>query len=92
MNEREVLEAEVSFGIEVETFFASNIGKYLLARSEEEVNKAVEALKDVNPDNARAIRQLQDVIKRNEGVERWLAEIIQGGRDARVQIDEEIVE
>lgn len=92
MNEREVLEAEVSFGIEVETFFAGNIGKYLLARSEEEVNKAVKELKEVAPEDAAAISRLQHVIKRNEDVERWLAEIIQGGRDARVQIDEEVTE
>lgn len=91
-SERALLEAEVGFGLEVEKFFETDIGKYLLARSEAEVKQAVKELKAVDPEDSRTIRRLQNVINRNEGVEGWLAEIIKGGRDARVQIEEEEVE
>lgn len=83
MNEREQAEAEIRFGAEAEQFLKGNIGRYLLARSKEEIDEAVAGLKKVNPIDAVAIRELQNIIQRNEGVESWLGEIIQAAWDAR---------
>ena len=81
--ETEALERTIVFAEEVKAFLKGPIGQYLLDRSKEEVEAAVQQLKDVDPEDAKRIRQLQSVIHRNENVELWLGEIIQGAMDAR---------
>lgn len=81
--EEKQLEGMVGFGAQTEQFLKSDIGRYLLERSKEQVDAAVEELKRVDPEEAKKIRELQNTIARNEGVEQWLGEIIQAGWDAR---------
>lgn len=87
MSEQEQLESGIRFGAEVEQFLKSNIGQYLLARSKQEILVALEKLKTVNPIDTLAIRDLQNTIQRNEGVESWLSDIIQSAWDARDILD-----
>jgi hypothetical protein len=83
MSEIEQLEADIRFGAEVEAFLKSNIGVFLLGRSKQQIDAAVDQLKLVNPIDAPAIRELQNTIRRNEDVEIWLSEVIQAAWDAR---------
>lgn len=76
-------ERKVAFGAETQTFITGAIGKYLLARSLEEVTAALEQLKVVPPESSIEIRRLQNIIQRNEGVEQWLKEIIHDGWEAQ---------
>ena len=77
------LEDMVRFGAEAEAFLKSDIGRYLLDRSQEQVDAALHELSCVDPCNSRDIRRLQNVIQRNRDVEAWLGEIVQAGWEAR---------
>ena len=73
------LEQSIAFGLEVESFIQSSIGKYLISRAEEDVEAAVEDLKLVDPEEPRLIRQLQHKIRVAESIQYWLLEAIQDG-------------
>lgn len=77
------LENLVAFGAHAEAFLKGPIGRYLLDRSREEIDAAMQELKAVDPEDAKRIRALQAIVARNEGVECWLGEIVQAGWDAR---------
>jgi hypothetical protein len=79
---------DVEFGVEVEEFLGTRIGKYLVARAEEEIEGALEDLKRCDPEDAKAIRALQTKIYRAESIQYWLAEIIQAGYNAEREIEE----
>jgi hypothetical protein len=81
-NEGEQLLDEVEFGTDVVKFLQSRIGQYLLDRSKEEVDRAVNELKVVNPVDIQQIRSLQNIIKRNEDIEQWLGDVVQAGIEA----------
>lgn len=79
MTDEESLMSQVRFGIEVESFVNTEIGKYLLSRADMEVESAVEKLKTADPDASKQIRDLQNQIYRAESINRWLAEAVQDG-------------
>lgn len=84
---REIVNA-IDFGIEVEAFLCSKVGQYLIQRAEGEITDALEALKEVAPDDAPAIRIMQSQIKRAESIQYWMAEAIQEGlNNAKLLID-----
>lgn len=85
-NPREVLLGEVQFGIEVEAFLNSSLGKYLVQKAETERDAALEKLKVADPDNAKEIRRLQNEVWRAESMQTWLAEAIQTGWNAETTI------
>lgn len=87
MTEIEQLENDIRFGAEVQQFLTSNIGRYLLARSKEEIDIAVEELKRADPADVKNIRSLQFDIRRNESIEQWLKDVIQTAIDARDLIE-----
>lgn len=80
--EASALHRAVSFGMTVEAFLESPIGKYLVNRAEEEVEDAVEKLKVVDCTATREIRALQNQVYRAESIQYWLAEAIQAGQNA----------
>lgn len=77
---------QVDFGMEVEAFLGSRIGKHLAERAESEAQEATEALKKVAPEDAAAVRALQTTIQRAESIGYWMAEIIQSGINAQEQL------
>lgn len=81
--------AIIDFGMEVEAFLQSRLGRYLCGRAEEEVAEAVEALKRVDPDNAKEIRKWQNMIGRAESFGYWLAEAVQSGYNAQREFIEQ---
>lgn len=82
------LAQEVALGITVEAFLASGIGRYLIARWEAEIEEAVERLKHVDPEDPKAIRELQAQVYRAESLQYWLAEAIQAGISAEDELNE----
>ena len=77
---------EASFGLAVEAFLQSDIGKYLISRAEGEVEDAVEQLKRVDPEQTTQIRAIQHQIHVAEHVQYWLAEAIQAGLNAQQEL------
>lgn len=82
MTEVEELQRTIAFGLDVEAFVKSPIGVYLADRAESEINDAMEQLKVADPENPKAIRDLQARIWRADSFQRWLAEAIQDGWQA----------
>lgn len=67
------------FGIEVESFLAGPMGRYLTARAHQEVDEALDELKKVDPTDVKKITELQNRVHRGENFDHWLAEAIQEG-------------
>jgi hypothetical protein len=73
-----VVEAAV-FGREVENFLGTNIGRYLIKRSEDDVDAAVDQLKKVFPWRWRKIQQLQNKIAVAESIQGYIADAVLRG-------------
>lgn len=73
----------IDFGMEVEAFVQSRLGRYLIGRADEEAADALEALKHVDPEDAKAIRELQNRIYRVESINYWLADAVTAGLNAQ---------
>jgi hypothetical protein len=82
------LEKSIAFGFQVEDFLASDIGKYLIKRADEEIECAVEELKHADPDAPSVIRSLQSKIAVAESIQYWLAEAIQDGQNSMQELNE----
>lgn len=78
----------VDLGFQAEAFLQSDVGRYLVQRAEAQVDEAVEALKQADPEDAKGIRNLQGVIAVAEAVQYWLADVIQQGENAQQQLHE----
>lgn len=76
----------VALGMDVENFLQGPIGRHLLARAEEQRKEALEALKDADPENAKAIRVWQHKIGVIDAVQQWLADAITEARNAEQQL------
>lgn len=82
MSDTEALLRVVGFGLDVQQFSDSPIGRYLRDRCENEIAQAVIAFKSADPVNQNEIRKLQNQIYRAESVMNWLDEAIQEGINA----------
>lgn len=89
LNQEDPLVQFASFGREVEIFLKSDIGDFLLKRSEEELGQALQALKTVHPWRRRRIQQLQNQIAVAEKFQLWLADAIADGHTALQQLEED---
>ena len=78
----------VDLGFQAEAFLQSDIGRYLVSRAEAQIDEAVEALKEADPEDPKAIRALQNTIAVAESVQYWLADVIQQGENAQQQLHE----
>lgn len=79
---RETLQI-IDFGMEVEAFLQSKLGRYLTGRAEAQVEAAVEQLKHVIPEDAVKIRAIQHDIHVAESIQYWLGEAVQAGHSAQ---------
>ncbi len=76
------LQREVALGIEVEVFMKSVAGRYLAAKANTEREEALEAFKSVDPENAKAIRALQNKVAVAEMFLLWTGELVTAGENA----------
>lgn len=82
MSEQHALLAAVALGLDAEQFMNSPLGRYLVDRIESEVYAALSELKQVDAEDPRHIRDLQNRVYRAEKILTWLDEVIQEGRNA----------
>ena len=76
------IQQSIDLSFQVEAFLLSPIGKYLIARAEEEIEAATEVLKRIDPEDPKSIRVQQQIIQVAESVQYWLADAIQAGHNA----------
>lgn len=84
---KEELYAEAILGKDAEEFLSSELGRYLLARMEEEEKDAMTELTKVWSWNRRKIQRLQNQVYRVQTLKSWFAELIVSGRQALHTLD-----
>lgn len=86
----DVLWAEATLGRDAQEFLASDVGRYLIGRCDQEIAEAQEKLNVVSPWRRNRIRQLQNEIWRAQAVKTWLAELIEAGQQAEVLLEQDV--
>lgn len=84
----QTLYAEAMLGRDAEEFLNTDLGKYLLARAEEQEQEAMEELATVFPWNRWKIQRLQNKLWQARSFKDWLKEMIVTGRQALAQLDQ----
>lgn len=84
----DLLMAEAVLGRDAEEFLASELGRYMTGRCEQEVADAQEELSRVSPWRRRRIQALQNRVWRAQSVKGWLAELIVNGKAAEAVLEE----
>lgn len=79
----EHLMREAAFGINVANFLESPLGTYLIKRAEEDILTAQAALVEADPHNWQEIQRQQNIIRVAESIQRWLADAVAQGDQAR---------
>lgn len=81
--------AEAVLGRDAAEFLASDIGRYLVGRCDQEARDAMQALATVSVWRRNRIRQLQNEVWRAQSVRAWLVELITAGRQAEAILSEQ---
>lgn len=68
--------------LQFEAFINSELGRYLLDRSNAEQKAALEQLGDVEPDDPKSVRRLQFDLQVAAGIQNWLADLVVEARNA----------
>lgn len=84
--------AEAILGRDAEEFLNSELGRYLLGRAQEEEQEALDKLARISSWRRNRIKELQAEVWRARSVRLWLAEIIQAGRQAETQLQDQTEE
>lgn len=79
--EQKLLEIAI-LGEEVDNFFQSSVGKYLMQRTDAEILAGFKGLKDCDPEDPKLVRKFQNQIWRAESVRDWLEEAVLDGLNA----------
>ncbi|MGR9117432.1 MAG: hypothetical protein ACU85E_16915 [Gammaproteobacteria bacterium] len=82
----EQLIKEARLGIEAEAFLSTDLGRYLIARANEERIEALEQLAVVDPNDIKAIAKLQNKVAVADSIQTWIANAIQNGYYAELEI------
>jgi hypothetical protein len=85
----DLLVAEAMLGRDASEFLASDVGRYLLGRCEQEIETAQDALSRVSPWRRNRIRELQNEIWRARSVRGWLIELVDAGKAAEDILEHE---
>lgn len=82
MSLTQALYAEAVLGKDAEEWLKTDLGRYVIARAEEEEREALEGLANVWPWRRRRIQQLQAQLWRARSFKGWMSEMIVVGRQA----------
>ena len=73
----------VKFGFKAEDFIASELGRYLEARAQLEVEQSHLDLETVDPDDAKQVRAIQQKIAVAKQWRQWIEEAVADGVQAQ---------
>ena len=82
MSDKDIAIAEAVLGKDAEEFISSELGRYIIARIEEEKAEAISKLSTVSFWRKRRIQDLQNQIWRCDTFKSWLAETVIRGKQA----------
>ena len=85
--ENEELLDRAAFGKQVELFWGSRVGMYLQERARACYSDAIQALKSVDPTDAKAVARAQIEVWKAESFEGWLSEAVLDGLKALEILD-----
>lgn len=85
----DLLLAEAVLGRDAEEFLASELGRYIVGRCDQEVADALDELSRVSPWRRRRIKDLQNKVWRAKSVKGWMAELISDGKAAEAALEED---
>lgn len=77
---------EAQLGIEAEQFKSTDLGRYLLARAQDDIVVAFKEWQDADPEDAKAIRAIQNKAQVAESFLNWIDEAIFNGKYAEDEI------
>lgn len=77
------IQAQIAFGLDVQAFMGSTIGRYLTARANNDIEAATDALKTVDAEDPKAIRKLQNEVKCAESFLLWMGEAVTDGENSQ---------
>ena len=80
------LRNKIAFGMDVKVFIASQVGRYLLDKANKDRDAAMEELANVDAEDAKAIRALQNRVKCTENFLMWLGEAVTEGEIAEQEL------
>ena len=78
----EELVAHMDIGDQAEKFIASDLGRTMLGFAAQQVQDALQKLKDVSPHDPKEILELQGKVWRAESFAGWLVDLASRGREA----------
>lgn len=87
MTDLDVTMAEAILGRDAEDFFASDLGRYMLGRAEQEEVAAIEEMIACDVNDAEHMERLQNIIWRSRVFKDWLAELVTNGKQAEAVLD-----
>ena len=82
MSENDELIAEAELGNQAAIFLESELGRCLVGMAQQEADRALMDLRVVDPENVKAVRDLQSKIWRAESFGSWLTELVSRGNAA----------
>ena len=79
----------IQFGIDVDRWFQTPIGRYCVDKAAKEENELLEELAEVDANDVKEIIRLQTQIQVRRAWQGWLSEAISEGRTAEAQAIEQ---
>jgi len=73
---------DAQFGKQVEMWLETDVGRYMVKRAEEDIDRAVEEMKNTNPHDVKLMVQAQNKVKVAESILSWLGDAIREGHSA----------
>lgn len=86
---KDLLFAEAVLGRDAQEFLGTELGRYVLGRAEQEEQEALDQLSHTSPWRRNRIQQLQNEVWRARSMRQWLGELIQAGKQAEQQLEED---
>lgn len=85
----DLLMAEAVLGRDAEEFLATDIGRYIVGRCEQDIAEAQDQLSRVSPWRKKRIQELQNQVWRAQSVRGWIGELVADGRAAEAALEEQ---
>ena len=82
MDEERELYKEAVLGEDAQNFWNTELGQWVVGKSLKESESATEKLREIDPEDSKTIRELQNEIQISERCLVWLNEAIVSGKQA----------
>ena len=87
-DDKVMLLRRAAFGKQVEEFWTSDIGNYLMNRIDSEVVGAFKEIKNCDPKDGKLVQTIQNKIYRSESIKSWLEDAIVDGLQSFKELED----